>query len=254
MKRGTPRHPKVEELGLTLKIPRFSAVGLLELLWHFTAEFCRPGDIGRFSDDSISKALSWNKASGELVSALVSCGWLDQCVCHRLRVHNWPHHADQTVVRVLTNQNQRFISCYDDPSTIIAGGYDETNLPKAQGPRPIPKASSQGPRPSAGADSESLARAKKLFGKRESTALDSAEGRAWKTAAPIVEATNKEGWELLEWAYSQTDGDASRFRRQGFATLLNNWNGEIEKARNWRNGNGTNGKAQHAAPGSVDQW
>lgn len=129
MKRGTPRHPKVAELSALLEIPRYSAVGLLELLWHFTAEFALAGDVGRFSDDAIAQALCWDDASTKLIDALVQSGWLDRCECHRLRVHDWNDHADQTVQRVLSKRNQGFIKCYDDASTKL--GPSKMPLPKA---------------------------------------------------------------------------------------------------------------------------
>lgn len=131
MKRNTPSHPKLFALAEALEIPIYSAVGLLELMWHFAAKFALPGDIGRHPDDAIAKALCWDGASTVLVSALVRTGWLDACPCHRLRIHDWPSHADQTVQRVLTKRNQVFLKCYDDASMVLGSCYDETSQPKA---------------------------------------------------------------------------------------------------------------------------
>jgi hypothetical protein len=47
MKRGTPEHPKTAHLMAALSIPRPYAVGILELLWHFTARYAPRGDVGR---------------------------------------------------------------------------------------------------------------------------------------------------------------------------------------------------------------
>jgi len=77
MKRGTPRHPKVAELAARLQVKPYSAVGILELLWHFTAEFAHAGDVGRFTDDAIGRALCWDGDSTMLVSCLCDVGWLD---------------------------------------------------------------------------------------------------------------------------------------------------------------------------------
>jgi len=129
MKRGTPRHPKVVELAEQLKVPVYSAVGILELLWHFTAEFAHSGDIGRFSDAAIAKAMCWDGDSTVLVSCLHYAGWLDACECHRFRVHDWPDHADQTVQRVLSKRNQGFLKCYDDASTVLAQSKHGTSQP-----------------------------------------------------------------------------------------------------------------------------
>jgi hypothetical protein len=173
MKRGTPRHPKVAELASRLKITRYGSVGLLEMLWHFTAQYALDGAIGRFSDDAIAEALFYDYASTMLaqnqnsildknlgknfenfennsvqneylnknstqngiflIEALVNSGWVDRCKCHRLRIHDWPEHADQTVKRVLAKRKQWFIPCYDDASMVL--GPSKMPLPL-----PLPKA------------------------------------------------------------------------------------------------------------------
>jgi hypothetical protein len=116
MKRGTPRHPKTVALAALLKTQRHSAIGILELLWHFTAEFAHEGDIGRYPDSAIASALDWSGDSTVLIQSLVDSGWLDRCPCHRLRVHDWPDHADQTVERVLKRKNKGFLTCYHQTS------------------------------------------------------------------------------------------------------------------------------------------
>jgi hypothetical protein len=142
MKRGTPRHPKVLELASLLNIPRYAAVGLLEMLWHFTAEFALDGNIGKFSDEAIKEALCYDGASMMLVNSLIEARLIDACQCHRLRVHDWPDHADQTVRRVLSGRNQSFIPCYDDASTVLGS----SKLPL---PLPIPIANTCSARPDA---------------------------------------------------------------------------------------------------------
>jgi hypothetical protein len=59
VKRGTPRHPKVAHLCELLRVKLPAAVGYLELLWHFTAEFAPQGDIGRFTDKRIEAGKAW---------------------------------------------------------------------------------------------------------------------------------------------------------------------------------------------------
>lgn len=120
MKRGGPEHPKVHALASLLGKPKYAAVGILESLWHFAQEYAQAGDIGRYSDDAIARWVCWDDASTVLVDALVEAGWLDKCDCHRLRIHDWPQHADQTVQRVLANKHQSFIPCYDHASTVLA--------------------------------------------------------------------------------------------------------------------------------------
>ena len=65
---------------------------------------------------------------------------------------------------------------------------------------------------------------------RSSTPLDKAQETAWKRARSVVAETSEQDWQAIEWYYRQT-GEVSKFRRRDLATLLNNWNGECERAR-----------------------
>lgn len=78
-----------------------------------------------------------------------------------------------------------------------------------------------------------LNRARMLFRMRPSTPLDSAQIRSWKKNKGAVESTSEEDWLLLEWLYAQGTGpkEAGEYRRKDLATLLGNWNGEIQRAR-----------------------
>ena len=87
---------------------KWEAVGILELLWHFTAKFAPAGDIGKFPDSTIAKAIDWNRATDRLVDALVESRWLDRCTCHRLVIHDWWDHADDSVHMKLARARERF--------------------------------------------------------------------------------------------------------------------------------------------------
>jgi hypothetical protein len=138
MKRGTAEHPKVLSLMAELKIPLYSACGLLELLWHFAAKYCVQGDVGRFNDKAIAKALGWRGDAQKLLSALVECGWLDRDNAHRLLIHDWQDHADQTVQRVVAKRNLKMLApCYDDASCTKTDSPRDASLPL---PLPLPKA------------------------------------------------------------------------------------------------------------------
>lgn len=69
----------------------------------------------------------------------------------------------------------------------------------------------------------------KLFGRRESTKWSSKETAAYK-AARIVE----DDLCLVErWFAAPEDPDRPLWRRTALQTLLNNWSGEVDKARMW---------------------
>lgn len=81
-----------------LGVEVFSAVGLLELLWHFTGQFAPAGDVGRHSDKAIAAALNWRKKPELLINSLVGAGWLDSVgTDDRLVVHDWPDHCEDAV-------------------------------------------------------------------------------------------------------------------------------------------------------------
>lgn len=109
MKRGTPRHPKVAHLRQILKVGLATAVGYLELLWHFAAEFAPRGDVGRYDDLRIEAALDWHGKPGRLVSALIESGWIDRHSECRLCVHDWADHADDAVRKRLSRLGQQFV-------------------------------------------------------------------------------------------------------------------------------------------------
>lgn len=78
-----------------------------------------------------------------------------------------------------------------------------------------------------GGKSDLLRRAEKLFNRRESTQLDKSESKAYKDALPMIRDTTEEEWQMLERFYAAKD----TYKRTSFATLLNNWNGEVQKAK-----------------------
>ena len=156
MKRNTPIHPKLIQLASELKIRKYAAAGLLELLWHMTAQFAPEGDIGKFQDREISLQLDWRGDPARLIAALVKCRWLDGNPKHRLIVHDWSTHSDGTCDKYLWGSGRVYADgkkprrkrerlrdepdesqCNDKPR-LVATGDDKSPLPKPI-PKPIPK-------------------------------------------------------------------------------------------------------------------
>lgn len=133
MKRGTPLHPKTRRLARRLELPRYAVVGLLELLWHFTAQFARRGDVGRYADVDLADALAWDREPAELITALVETGWLDEHPEHRLVVHHWHDHADEAVRKALQRAGEDFVD-----GVGIRGGRRPTQSADVGLPEPEP--------------------------------------------------------------------------------------------------------------------
>jgi len=78
-------------------------------------------------------------------------------------------------------------------------------------------------------------RVEAIFHRRINTPLSIAEARAWKAARAGIESTSQEDFELLEAYYAEKeDKDAPLYRRKNLETLLNNFAGEIDRARQWQ--------------------
>jgi hypothetical protein len=142
MKRGAMDHPKLQHLCSLLNLEKFEAVGILETVWHFTAKYAPKGDIGRFTDEEIAKWVGWSRRSGQpgvtsgsrLVDALVTSRWVDRSEPHRLVVHDWADHADQTLKRFLASRNLAFVQHGANPPAPEARGQKPAPAPAAVAP------------------------------------------------------------------------------------------------------------------------
>ena len=99
----------MKDLAKLLRIPLPYAVGIMEMLWHHVSRFAIQGDIGKWPDKNIARAVGWAGNPERLVNALVESGWLDRDPDYRLLVHDWDQHADQSVSKTLKNKSIDFI-------------------------------------------------------------------------------------------------------------------------------------------------
>lgn len=107
MKRGTTEHPKFASLALTLGLPQYACVGLLESIWQFTARFAPTGDLAKWPFPSLCRSIGWEGEAVSLRNALVEHGWLDERGA-QLLVHDWAVHADDAVHMSLARGKTRF--------------------------------------------------------------------------------------------------------------------------------------------------
>lgn len=108
MKRGGPDHPKVHALAAALGVERWGAVGILESLFHWTANYSPDGNIGRWGDDMIAKGLGWLAEPKRLIEALISTGWVESGEACTRRVHGWCEHADDATNMKLARARMTF--------------------------------------------------------------------------------------------------------------------------------------------------
>jgi hypothetical protein len=93
-----------------LELPLYGAVGILEALWNLCAREAPQGNIGKLQDADIADAVGWEKEPTMLVSALIECGWIDKSSAHRLVIHDWHDHADDTTKKYLARSSLPFLS------------------------------------------------------------------------------------------------------------------------------------------------
>lgn len=138
MLRSALRHRKISRLAELLKIPRYAAVGLVECLWHLTAVQAPRGDIGKLTDQEIAEGVFWPKRNSKhLIDCLSSdhVRLLDRCSCHRLRVHDWYDHSDQSVKKTVAKYSTGFLSCYLDK--VDSGTIPESHRNDSVLPEPV---------------------------------------------------------------------------------------------------------------------
>lgn len=78
------------------------------MLWQFTSDYCPNGGIGKFTDEQIAQAVDWRKPPEQLITALVESKWLDKNVHHRLVVHDWAEHCEDSVHARLARAGEYF--------------------------------------------------------------------------------------------------------------------------------------------------
>lgn len=107
--RGTLTHRKTRRLAKELGIPLPCALGLMEALWHVTAEQAPTGAIGKLSDQDLADEMFWEDDASKLVSAFIKSGLIDECKTNRLVVHDWADHADQATKRKVARGDQKIV-------------------------------------------------------------------------------------------------------------------------------------------------
>src|SRR5438067_375610 len=84
------------------------ALGMLQLLWDYTAQYQPAGNIGVLTNDAIARVVYWEADPKDLIKALIKTRWLDKNADHRLIVHDWPEHCEDTVHRRLAREGKYF--------------------------------------------------------------------------------------------------------------------------------------------------
>lgn len=138
--RAVTEHPKFSHLKALLRAPKGAALGWLEIIWHFCAKNAPQGNIGRFSDAEIESWCEWDGEPGALIAALVASRWLDLSEKHRILVHDWPDHADNSTKTWMRRRNVDILEFYSNMSQtgLKQVGDQLEQTPRARMPVPVP--------------------------------------------------------------------------------------------------------------------
>jgi uncharacterized protein YdaU (DUF1376 family) len=102
--------------------------------------------------------------------------------------------------------------------------------PEANSPSPSPSPSPNNtPLPPKGGKGPIQLRAEKMFNRRIETPLTKTEVRAFKNNRSVLELTTEDDWILLERFYALPQEKTKA--RKSLDVLINNWNGEIDRAK-----------------------
>lgn len=107
-KRGTLNHRRTRRLASALGVPRAHALGLMEALWHITADNAPRGDVGRMSEQDLADEIYWEGDPAALIAGFLAAGVLEQHATYKLVVHGWSEHADNALRHKLKRAGQTF--------------------------------------------------------------------------------------------------------------------------------------------------
>lgn len=220
------QHPVMSRLPYDTRI---LALGLLNLA----------DDEGYFSADTdyIRGAVLFREDSSNvrrMLDELSRSGWITLCGTAERpigRVVNFRKH--QRVDRPQPSRLKQY--ALDESSTNDRRPLDDESTQEQGKERntPIVPRGDENLEPPAEEKPETLLRAMALFRMRPATPLDRATRRAWKLASTAVTATAPDEWLQLEAYYAADLPDKDDYRRRDLSTLLNNWSGELTRARRW---------------------
>lgn len=134
--RGTLTHRKTRRLAKLLDIPACFALGLMESLWHVTAEQQPDGGIGRMSNQDIADEMFYDGDADKLIRAMIDSGWIDEYEECRLVVHDWHDHADQSVKRKVARHGSGFVGHIPQ---MTSHDYPCLDVPSSPEPEPVPE-------------------------------------------------------------------------------------------------------------------
>jgi len=220
-----------------------------DLSWQaevlFTRLIMKADDFGRFSaNEKLIRSLCFPLKDGVRDADVTR--WLAECQQAGLIV---VYHANAKPVLAIRNFGQRLRQkrelyppppddgqladkCQADDGQVTAGREEKRNEEDDE----MSKVGS----PALRGKSDLQKRIERLLRRRESAPWDVKELKVFAANRKAIEATTEEDWRKLEYFYSLPQ--AETFSRKNLESLLNHWNGEVDKAVSFKRQNLSEGK------------
>lgn len=185
------------------------ALWLPPRLWAYAAENQPDGDFSSYSDQELALLIGYSKDATSMLQALLQAGFMDP----DRKLHDWTEHNGYHEV-------------YAERAKQAAAARWQKERTKEKG-RGEDK---RGDKHCLEHASSIQLRLNKLYNRRETTTWSDKERKAFKALA-ITEPD----LELIERYYrDENHRNGSDYRRRDLLTLLNNWTGELDRARKFK--------------------
>lgn len=202
------------------------AYWIVPRLWAYAAENQPDGNFSGYTSEEMAELLGCSKYATSIRQALLDSGWLDGDGA----IHDWAQHNgyhEKFSERAKIAANARWASVKEKSPTPPKEKKEDI---ESGGKHTVSNACSIKNGVKHWKPTEEQIRICGLLRRRTTTRWSLKEIVAWKAITPVAE----EDFLVLEKYYRAKLPLDRDYRRREVLTLLNNWNGEVDKARNFK--------------------
>lgn len=237
--------PAVNAMARALKLDTFSVVGRLHVLWSLADQHTDDGQLPLTEPEDIDAVVCKRGFASEMLRV----GWLEVMETGGVLIPKWlRHNGDSAKKRALDMERQRAkrsrdchgyvgdLSREERDASVTKSGQLRDQRREEKSNTPIVPLEGDDIPPENGAPEPVdplLVRAKAIFHIRKGTKLDASQDRAWRKARPVLAEASEQDWLVVEAWHEADLPKREDYRRRDLATLLNNWGGEVIRARAW---------------------
>ncbi len=224
------RHPKVIGLAAKARLSKAAVIGHLHMLWWWAMDYAPTGDLSQFDPSLVAAAAEWDGDSDNWMTLLKEFRWVDQDG----HLHDWEQYAGR-LLEIREKDRKRKSERRAEDVRRMSGGCPADVRSHSKVPNPTqPNLTKPDPTPpidkKVWEPSETHLRFNTLFGRKATTAWTDKEKRALANLGVIPEDDMK----LIESRYARVLPPSEDYRRRELLTLLNNFQGELDKERNYK--------------------